>query len=71
MCLRDGQYLEIESPETEVPLAGMSIRALEIGAARLVLGMEVPTSTSFIGNEGQAIVLRDVLNKACIRLNRP
>lgn len=50
MLLSDGQYLEIESPKTEIPLARVAIRTLEIGASRLVLGIDVPTSTSFIRN---------------------
>ena len=55
------QYLQIQSPFAEGPLSPMSIRALEVGTAGLVL--YVPTTATLIGKDRQVEVAGHILDE--------
>lgn len=62
----DLQEMQIESPRAERPYAGVSVCALEVGTTVLLLRINVPAATSFIGYQRSAICLFDCLHKRSI-----
>lgn len=47
------EQMQIQPSGAELPLASVTIGALEVGGASLAPGIDVPAATAFIGNEGQ------------------
>jgi len=65
------EYLKIQPPQTESPLAAVAIRALEISTPGFPFRWNVPAATSLICNQGETIGIRDCTNKLCIFADRP
>jgi len=65
----DFQEMQIQAPRTKFPNTCMAICTLEIRASTFIFRVDVPTSASFVRNQGSAIGVRDSLCKGCIVLN--
>ena len=63
--------MQVQSSKAKVPLAGVTVGALEIRASGLDLRRDVPTAASFIGNQWKTIVISDLADKGCVGVNRP
>lgn len=70
---RDIENLQIQPPETKIPLSRMTIRALVICTPAFPLKRDVPAPASLIGNQGQGqtVVLSNLLDELRITFNGP
>ncbi len=59
-----------DDSEKCVPLSPMSIRALEVGTAGLLLWRNIPTTTTLVGNKGKTVVGGDILDKKRVLTDR-
>lgn len=66
----DRQDLQVQSTKAKVPLAGVAVCALEVGATGLGLGVDVPGATALVSHQGEVAMAGDVLNELRIRLDR-
>lgn len=60
------QYLNIQPPRTETPLALMTIGALKVSAAGFDLWRGIPASAAFVGDDGEFVVFGDLSYEECI-----
>lgn len=57
MLPNDIKHLQVQPSRTESPLSMMTIGALEVSAARFDLWGDVPASTTFVGDDGELVVV--------------
>lgn len=69
MIPRNRENLQIEPTKAKVPLSRMAVCALEVCAASLGVGGNIPTAAALIGNQRQIIVVCNPLHKVGIGLN--
>jgi hypothetical protein len=69
MVTSDGENVEVQSPITPIPLSGMTIGALEVDTGGLPLRRDIPTPTSLVGDQGEIVVVSDLLDELSISLD--
>ena len=66
----DIQYRQVQAPCTKAPLSPMSIRALKVGTASLLLWRDVPTTATLVGNKGKTVAGGHLLDKERVMMDR-
>lgn len=69
MLTSDTQNLQIQPTKAKIPLPRVPIRTLEIRTASLDIGRDVPTAAALVGDQGQVVVVRYLLNEGGIGLD--
>lgn len=54
MLLDNRQQVQVQPPRRELPLAGVAIRALEVGRGGLETRADVPAAAPLVGDQGAA-----------------
>lgn len=63
------ENLQIEPTKAKVPLSGMTVCALEVRAASLGVGRDIPTPAALVGYQREVIVVGDLLDEGRVGLD--